>query len=399
MASGSASESNPTPPQSRTSWKATLVLLVIVGGLAVANVLVWQREDQDDDVRVNQTEAPDIPSFQGSSTKLKNTVIVPALETTFPKSKSAIWCATLPLAWQDLEKNAVKEAIVLKDAEELSRALSRSPDPGLEEKNYYSAGGFLKDGILERIQMELPKKFPTAQVPNIPPPFPRAAVAYAHLDVSLEYPFQFNYSQKPLRFTDSKGIATEVHAYGIREDDKWLGQNSYRGQVEVLFLTEHYIGVDLSKTTNPYQIILARIPRKSTLKECLEEFDNKRKGSHPTSLGGNVVLLVPSMLWEIQHHFEELEGKFFTNQGFEEYFIQYTFQQIRFKMDRKGAKVIAGTIILGGDWNGHEEEKPRVIPPDYYLFDGPFLIMMKKRDHAHPFFVMWVDNAELLQKW
>jgi hypothetical protein len=33
-----------------------------------------------------------------------------------------------------------------------------------------------------------------------------------------------------------------------------------------------------------------------------------------------------------------------------------------------------------------------------FIFDRPFLIVVKKRGAEHPFFVMWVDNAELLCK-
>ena len=36
--------------------------------------------------------------------------------------------------------------------------------------------------------------------------------------------------------------------------------------------------------------------------------------------------------------------------------------------------------------------------PAYYFFNKPFLVYMKKRGAKHPFFVMWVDNAELLEK-
>jgi hypothetical protein len=35
--------------------------------------------------------------------------------------------------------------------------------------------------------------------------------------------------------------------------------------------------------------------------------------------------------------------------------------------------------------------------PQRYAVDGPFLIYLQKHGAAHPFFVMWVDNAELLQ--
>jgi hypothetical protein len=34
----------------------------------------------------------------------------------------------------------------------------------------------------------------------------------------------------------------------------------------------------------------------------------------------------------------------------------------------------------------------------YYFLNHPFLIVVKKRGAAMPFFVMWVDNAELLSK-
>ncbi len=34
-----------------------------------------------------------------------------------------------------------------------------------------------------------------------------------------------------------------------------------------------------------------------------------------------------------------------------------------------------------------------------FEFNRPFLLYIKKRGADYPFFVMWMDNAELLQKW
>ncbi len=39
--------------------------------------------------------------------------------------------------------------------------------------------------------------------------------------------------------------------------------------------------------------------------------------------------------------------------------------------------------------------KPMAI---HFVCDHPFLIVVKKRGAKRPFFVMWVDNAELLCK-
>ncbi len=33
------------------------------------------------------------------------------------------------------------------------------------------------------------------------------------------------------------------------------------------------------------------------------------------------------------------------------------------------------------------------------MFDGPFLLMMRKRGEVRPFFVLWVENDELLEPW
>jgi hypothetical protein len=58
-------------------------------------------------------------------------------------------------------------------------------------------------------------------------------------------------------------------------------------------------------------------------------------------------------------------------------------------MDRKGVMVSSGVQV---EWlNGHIKD------PNILFFDGPFLIVLSKRGLRQPFFVMWVDNAELLQ--
>ena len=42
----------------------------------------------------------------------------------------------------------------------------------------------------------------------------------------------------------------------------------------------------------------------------------------------------------------------------------------------------------------------QMIEPRHFHFDRPFLIYVKKRGADYsPFFVMWVDNAELMQEF
>jgi hypothetical protein len=100
-------------------------------------------------------------------------------------------------------------------------------------------------------------------------------------------------------------------------------------------------------------------------------------------------LLVPNMSWRIEHHFQELEGtdKVFFNPPLQGLYLDTALQGIQFTMDRNGAAV-ASSAWLGAKGG----------PRDFH-FNRPFLVYMKKRDAKHPFFVMWVENAELLELW
>ena len=91
------------------------------------------------------------------------------------------------------------------------------------------------------------------------------------------------------------------------------------------------------------------------------------------------------MFWKIDHRFDELIGKVVANANPAMPIVEAK-QWIKFKLDRCGAmlesEAIVATFAIG----------------KYFIFDRPFLVYMKKRDREQPFFVMWVDNAELLRR-
>jgi hypothetical protein len=72
------------------------------------------------------------------------------------------------------------------------------------------------------------------------------------------------------------------------------------------------------------------------------------------------------------------------NPGFEVYWIAEAMQTVEFKLDRSGAELQSESSIAV------------TSAPRHYVFDRPFLIYMKRRGAEKPFFIMWVDNGELL---
>jgi hypothetical protein len=119
-----------------------------------------------------------------------------------------------------------------------------------------------------------------------------------------------------------------------------------------------------------------------------QKYARQPESEYHTKFGVRDVLLVPNLNWEVRHHFSELEGnnRRFLNSGFADFYIEKAAQVIRFKLDRSGAELAS--------------EFQQICKPmaTRFVCDRPFLIYIKKRDSEHPFFMMWVDNAELLSK-
>lgn len=376
----------------RVAWRWFRVLFIIAIGLGLLNLHFWGVFSGWRPLpAAEELEAPAELSFDGESTSLHESSFVATLERPIAEGKSAIWCAGLPMAWQELEKAYQKPVQVL-CAEDVCRELTNTPRAELNPEHYFAAGGFVKDGIHDRIRANFAQRFPNAKTPKLPSNLQdEQAIAFAFLEVALLYDYVFHHDEKPLNFREAGRRETPVHAFGLREKDKGVLAGHSREQVLVLFRDKDEFAVDLSHNTKPYQIVLARMNRKSTLKDTLDQLDKRIAANSPKHLSEQSVILVPTMNWRIDHRYRELEGPLANGPiGWQ---VDEAFQSIQFKMDRKGAHVLfSGALSLTG--NGHEVD----LNPDYFLFDRPFLIVMKKRGAQMPFFVMWVDNAELLQR-
>ena len=192
-------------------------------------------------------------------------------------------------------------------------------------------------------------------------------------------------------FSDGEG-QTQVRAFGVGSKQV----NTHRAvheQAEVLFSDGESFAIDPCKFSLPNQVILARVPRKDTLAATWEDvrarMKTAREKSRTHALFMSDQFLVPNFDIDIRHRFAELEGKDkpLANSGFEDQWIDRAEQRVRFKMDRGGVELKSEAILnLKSD------------KPESYRFDGPFLLVMKKRDGERPYLVMWMGNSELMDR-
>ena len=80
-------------------------------------------------------------------------------------------------------------------------------------------------------------------------------------------------------------------------------------------------------------------------------------------------------------------GQYVKNKGFEDYFFARAVQKIGFTLDESGAEAKAtGEIIL--------KKGPR---SRLYIFDKPFMVILRDTGSSEPDLVAWIDNTDILK--
>jgi prepilin-type processing-associated H-X9-DG protein len=347
------------------------------------------------------------------SKSLKGTVVVATPDCPLPEHKNAIWCATFQMAWDQLEQDVIGEPIRVLGAEELADRLNRArfPTGAIEAESYYATAGPVENGIIEQIQKEMKQCFPSEPVPAFDSRYrtlPDVMLAYAYLNVGIEFERPFYANPNAFDFLGSAGARTSVMAFRAQTGARHESVNRVRELVEVLYYEDGQptggteFAVDLSSETRPYQVILACLPRSNTLWEAARVLQNKIAGfrNRPDygvlrTLRSTDTLIVPDIAYQLTHHFDELLNKRFGNQKWREYFFFEALQKIDFTLSRTGVVLKSEARLAVAAGIAREVAKPR-----HFHFNRPFLICVQKREpNATPFFLMWVDNAELMKPY
>lgn len=390
-------KAGPVRASSKTLRFRPLNVVVLVPVLAVAVFWVWRYHSA---APQRAEYAARTATFSDSSERLKQTTIVPTLDTPLPSGRNVIWCSSFQLAWNELRDTVIGAPLEVVGAQEVANRLNaaRESASDLDTKSVYAAGGWVSKGIREMIIKDMAAKFPSHTLPDFSE-YADGILAYSYLTARVPFKHPFLQLHDGITFTDSQGVRTQVAGFGLWE--AYLpAHKKICDQVEILYLRsgdeEHssapteYV-LDLCRHSKPYQVVVALVEPRGSLAETLghvrtaiAEFKTLPLSKRARPLGGGDHLEIPEMFWRIDHRFRELIEKVVANSDLPMPIVE-AFQTIEFRMDRSGVVLKSQSTVAAASALARN-----------LSFNRPFLVYIQKRGAERPFFVMWVDNAELL---
>ncbi len=318
---------------------------------------------------------------------LQQTTVTSYLQKKITNGKNLIYCSTFQLAWNALCDDIIKAPLELSGTPEIQTMLNKK----LSDKNdispdaYIAMAGFNRDGIVKKIDDALLNKFDKKNGCGIQLMRSDDILAYAYLFKKLEFKNKFeDLNTSPIFFNKE----TKVETFGIK-------QYSYEIAKQVKIL--HYNNDDdfilkLESKSQNDEIILAKIEPKETLLATVDYVFEQIKNKKTIIVEKGDILKIPKFDFDIFKKYSELINRDFLNKNFEGYFIAKAFQGIKFKLDEKGVVLESYAAIIGVKSISYSPGTKQLI------FDKPFLFCLKEKNGKYPYFVMWVDNAELMLK-
>lgn len=325
--------------------------------------------------------------LKASSDDLKKTSVTAHLEKQIKEGENIIYCSTFQIAWNELADNIIKEDIKLKDApfaaEALNHRLASKND--LSDKDYIAMSGFGKDDIVSKINKALKQKFKD-NAPVVEEDLNSDDIlAYAYLYKNIEFKDVFEKIKEPIVFNGEK-----VQSFGINKSQPKARKLEEQVQVVDYKDKDDFI-IKLKSKSDKDEIILAKITPEKDLVSTIKKIDRRIEASDNADLTNYTSLKIPKFNFDITKSYDELVSKYLMNKGFEDYFIRKAMQNIKFKLDEKGAVLKSEAKIVG-------EKSAAIVEPRAFIFDKPFMIILKEKEANMPYFSMWVDNTEIMVK-
>jgi len=330
------------------------------------------------------------PNLKIDASELKSTIVTPHLEQKIEEGKNVLWCTTFQLAWNEF-CDLVGEPVKVKPSSKMVDILneSKTTKKDLDEKDYVAMAG-KGNAFLDEIFEELERKFKGQASPELLKKHQNQDIiwiTYAYLFKYLPFEYVFRRDHNKLNFQGKLVDCFGTHAHHDTEKPRRIAE-----QVNILDYKNNDDFIIELKTTAEYdRLILAKISPKKTLWETVKNVEKRIEKAKPSKLSGNEFILVPVLDFDILREYNELIGNTIMSKDkiIDGTSIDVALQSIRFRLDERGTVLKSEAIIICLGLSSGSENR-------YFLFNKPFLILLKRKNAENPYFALWVGNSELL---
>jgi hypothetical protein len=296
-----------------------------------------------------------------------------------------IWGGAMNLAWNELNENILHEKLKLKTDDKIALDMvEKFNNPiftknDLDDKSYYVKSGYGQNTV-DVINKETKKKFPSKSFGDLKMDLsPTDIISYAYFLKEVEYKAVFE--KKEVSFNGQK-----VKGFYAKEKDQ-------RDNVKIIkYENDDKFIVSLQLKDESDQLILAKGYDMANPQNIVDEINQDNKGDL-TIIGESDCFEAPKLHLDYHRDYVELIGKYLANKGFEGYFIAQMFENIKFDMDEKGARVENEGVIVMAKSAMMEPEKPK-----NFILNKPYWVVMQRKNSSNPYFILGVNNTELMEK-
>ncbi|MBN2572073.1 MAG: hypothetical protein JXA68_08095 [Ignavibacteriales bacterium] len=291
-----------------------------------------------------------------------------------------VWGGAMNLAWNELNENILQakleletdDSIALEMADKLNNPVFTKND--LDEASYYIKSGY-GQGTVDLINKETKEKFPQKCFADLDINLgPEDIISYAYFLKEVEYVVMFKPADVTFNSEKVKGFCAE--------------SEEQKKNIEIIeYASDEKFIIKLKLKDNSDELILAKGYNMNDPQEVVAEINLYNKNDLSV-IGSSDKFEAPKLHLDYRRDYMELVGKCVANKGFEGYCISQMFENIKFDMDEKGARVENEAVIV---------LTKSVKESKNFILDQPYWVVMKRADSQNPYFILGVNNTKLME--
>ena len=323
----------------------------------------------DSDKKTKNQQTTDLPEL-AQLDQLKHTEFVPTLESELVQNKNNIYTPALLFAW-DRVKKFLDGPVTITDSNSSDfRLLNLSSS----FQNSLTPGEYQVETTLEKNGVIIVKSF---------------------FNKTLPFKLQLQRLESPIRFNNQNVIA-----FGM----KYFDEDLLEFTRILYYKDDNNFILKLTPEDTLHEIILVKgLTKSKTFADVITQtnatIDKGESEKVNPDLSWKYILnpednfSVPIIKFNIAKNYNTLEGQTFNTRG-KPHYVETALQRTALVLDENGAIVESKAFTV----TDSSAVEPVIMHPKHLVFDNPFFIIIKRKDTVNPYFVMYIENTELLLK-